>query len=163
MPSKKTSELDTLDASKYLPFGLKLNSKLSSVSTHTERSIKHIGKIRQNCSAKRFKKCEGNSKLKSNNVTFIYFLNSKKKCEKMLLSYNNEFLLESIVFLACPAVLRMSMTQGKPLKITHSQTIVVSRFTKRNIDLMQKVYMNLFHLLAIYFTKSVFFFFINRD
>ena len=81
----------------------------------------------------------------------------------MLLSYNNEFLLESIVFLACPAVLRISMTQGKPLKITHSQTIVVSRFTKRNIDLMQKVYMNLFHLLAIYFTKSVFFFFINRD
>ena len=100
MPSKKTSELDTLDVSKYLPFGLKLNSKLSTVSTHIERSIKHIGKISQICSAKRFKKCEGNSKLKSSNVTFIYFLKSKKKCEKILLSYNNEFLLESIVFLA---------------------------------------------------------------
>ena len=47
---------------------------------------------------------------------------------------------------------------GKPLKITHLQPKVVSRFTKRNMKLIQKVYMNLFHLLATYFAQSVFFF-----
>ena len=73
------------------------------------------------------------------------------------------FLQESIVFLVCPAVLRISMTLRKPLKITRSQPIVVSRFTKWNMNLMQKVYMNLFHLLATYFPQSVFFFVINPD
>ena len=67
------------------------------------------------------------------------------------------FLQESIVFLASPAVLRISVTQRGPLKIAHSQPIVLFEFTKRNMDLMQMVYMNLFHLLATYFALSVFF------
>ena len=74
-----------------------------------------------------------------------------------MLFCHNMFLQESIVFLACSAVLRISMTLRKPLKITRLQPIVVSRFTKRNMDLMQKVYMNLFHLLAAHFAQSVFF------
>ena len=71
--------------------------------------------------------------------------------------FYNMLLQESVVFLACPAVLRISMTQKKPIKITRVQPIVVSRFTRRNMDLMQKVYMNLFHLLATHFAQSVFF------
>ena len=72
--------------------------------------------------------------------------------------YNNVFLQESIVFLSFSAVLRISVTQRKPLKITHLQPIVVFWFTKRNMYLMQKVYMNLLHLLATYFGQSIFFF-----
>ena len=71
--------------------------------------------------------------------------------------FYNMLIQESVVFLACPAVLRISVTQRKPIKITRVQPIVVSRFTKRNMDLMQKVYMNLFHLLAAHFAQSVFF------
>ena len=75
-----------------------------------------------------------------------------------IMFYNNMFLQESIVFLACPVVLRISMTQRKPLKILRSRPIIVSRFTKWSMNLMQKVYMNLFHLLATYFPQSAFFF-----
>ena len=80
-----------------------------------------------------------------------------------MLFCHNMFLQESIVFLACSAVLRISMTLRKPFKITRLQPIVVPRFTKRNMDLMQKVYVNLFHLLVTFFAQSVFFFVINSD
>ena len=89
--------------------------------------------------------------------------NAKKNTTVFMVQYYistlfyNMLLQESVVFLACPAVLRISMTQRKPLKTTRLQPIVVSRFTKRNMDLMQKVYMNLFHLLAAHFAQSVFF------
>ena len=60
-------------------------------------------------------------------------------------------LQESIVFLACPAVLRISMMCKKLLQTKRSQPVIVSRFTKWNMDLMHKEYINLFHLLATYF------------
>ena len=92
-------------------------------------------------------------------LLFIFYSQRKnaKKCYYNHIYIYNMFPQEPIVFLACPAVLRISVTQKKPLKITRLQPIVVSRFTKRNMDLMQKVYMNLFHLLAAHFAQSVFF------
>ena len=74
-----------------------------------------------------------------------------------MLFYHNMFLQESIVFLACSAVLKISMTLRKPLKITRLQPIIVPRFTKRNMDLMRKVHVSLFHLLVTFFAQSVFF------
>ena len=65
--------------------------------------------------------------------------------------YNNMLLQESTVFLACPAVLRISMMYKKLLQIKRSKPVIVCRFTKWNMDLMHKVFMNLFHLLATYF------------
>ena len=112
---------------------------------------------------KKFKEYEPISKLKSNSVTFIYFLQSKKKYEKNITILYWYFSAGIDNLFSLPCCFKNINDVEKAIEDHMPANNSSSSVYKKEHWLDAKGIYNLFYLLAICFKQLVLFFVISRD